>query len=82
MTSTNTYLNEAVGDSGMNPLYKTADFIHKKLKIARNNTLLVFEENNRSSFNLRVYMFSIVLLSHMTAKQKLEVLYQLLNLKN
>jgi len=68
ITSTNTILDQLQSDSGMNPLYKTADFIHKKLKIAWNKTLLVFEENNEPVFNLRVLLFTIILQCHLTAR--------------
>mgnify|MGYP001000848338 CR=1 FL=1 len=49
--NTNYILDNLPSDSS-NPFFKTADYIHKKMKIARNKTLMVFDENVESVFNL------------------------------
>lgn len=66
MTSTNTAINNSTA-STVNIFYKAAELIHHSMKVSWNNTLLGFVENSENVFNLRGFLFSIVMLSHLTA---------------
>ena len=82
-SGTNTELEQQLKASDSHLLKKGAEFIHKKLKIQRNENFYVFEENARDPpFSLRSFLFSLAMLSNLTASEKLRAIFGLLDFRN